>query len=215
MLTNFAGKSRGDPQSSSRGKNQVLRELEDSLIDEHSLFAIGTDGNDLDGEPDDLSQDVEIGPGFFREILDLAQGSDVFFPSGELAENRFGLGQIQDVAGEFLGPIAINLISFADADFVQVAQYVEQHDRQTVDAADPGAVACRHSVEPSAASGASGDRTVFVPRLADVLSNFVIEFTGERSSPDPRGVGFSHTDHAGDGPFRDAAAGMDAATGTV
>ena len=76
-----------------------------------------------------------------------------------------------------------------------LAQHVEQHHRQRVDAAQPGRVADRHGIEPAAAPRPPGDRAVFVAPVANVLADLVVLLGRKRPAADARRIGLHHADH--------------------
>ena len=93
------------------------------------------------------------------------------------------------MAGELRYPAAVDLIGRANFDLFQIAEHVEQHDCETIDAAEPGRIARGHRVEPAAAARAASDRAVFIAAIADVLADRVVLLGRKRPAADASGIG--------------------------
>gem|GEM_PF-2371261 len=179
------------------------------------LDAVGADGNEFHGASDDLFDGAAVLLGVVWEGVEVCDSGDIFLPAWQGAEDWFGCGEIFAAGGQAGGDLPIDLVGFADAEFREPAEDIEQSDGDGVNATDAGAVAGCDGIEPAAAAGATCYGTEFVAGDADAIADVVIEFGGEWSSADAGGVGFGDADHADDGAFRDAAAIVNTAAGAV
>ena len=174
------------------------------------LLPVRPDGDHFHRPAQQLAEPVEILPGIGRQIADAADVADLLLPAGQRLVDRHHPAKIVHVAGKIGGPLAVQFVGGANLQFRQLAQNVQQHHRQHVDAAEAGGIAGGHGVEPAAAPGPPRDRAVLVPPAADVLARLVVLLGGERSAADPRGIGLDDADDLGDVSTGHARAGRNA-----
>ena len=75
-----------------------------------------------------------------RQIAEMPDAGNLLRQPGNVSYTG-GAAQIVDVTGKSRHAAAVDFVSRADFDFGQSAQHVQQHDRQSIDAAQPGGVA--------------------------------------------------------------------------
>jgi len=95
-------------------------------------------------------------------------------------------------------------------DFVEIAEYIQQHDRQDVDAAEPRRVASRDGVEPSATARTPGHRAVLVAAVAQMLAGRVVLLGRKGPAAHASAVRLDDPDDAIQVPARHTAARRDA-----
>ena len=97
----------------------------------------------------------------------------------------------QDVGGAAVG----QGVAHAQFDFVDAVHHIELGDAHAADAVDlDGTFECG-GVEPTAAAGAAGYRTKFMPALSQTGAHFVKKLGGKRAGADTGGVGFHNAQH--------------------
>ena len=85
-------------------------------------------------------------------------------------------------------PLPVELVGRADPQLGQLAEYVQKHDRQAVDAAEPRGVAGGDDVEPAATPRPPRDGAVFIAPVANVLADRVVLLGGKRTASHPRAI---------------------------
>ena len=116
-------------------------------------------------------------------------------PAGNRSVNRFHACQVFDVTGKIGRPLAVEFVGLADLHLVEFAENIEQSDRQAVDAADACAVTGGDGIEPAASPRTARDGSIFVPGLANMLSDIVVEFGRKRPLADARRICLGNAEH--------------------
>ena len=187
----------------------------DSTLIQNRLGSVGADADDLDGLLHDLGDGVDVGSGSGGQVFELGHAGDVGLPAFDCAVDRLGGCQVFDVRGEILGTLAIDFVGFADLQFGEFAQNIQEHQGDAIDAGDFRTVASRDGIEPATATRTTSDGAEFVPFLADVVAGFIEEFGGAGATADAGRVRLDDANHLRDETLGETRAVVNPGSGAV
>ncbi len=153
-------------------------------------MACGADGDDFERDAKVMFEAGDVVLGLGGQLVEVGDVVESVVPAGEGFVEGLGLGELQGVGGEPVCALALNVVVGADVEFVEGGEDIQKHEGGTGCAGDGDGVAQRDGVDPAAAARASRGGAVLVAAIADLCAGGIVEFGGEWSGADARGVGF-------------------------
>src|SRR6266508_1116585 len=139
-----------------------------------SLLALLADSYQAGRHPDrGLDQfDVVLCGG--RQVLPVMGVACRRRPARQAFVHRTTPRQLLSLGRKVVDLLAVQLVSQADLQLVQLIQDVEAGDRERVKPVHDDRMARRDDIEPAAASRSPGGRAVLVPSVTDVLARLIV-----------------------------------------
>ena len=108
------------------------------------------------------------------------------------------------MGGQIVVGHAVQIIADADFQFLESVEHVQFGQRNAGHARYRKRLPHQHGVKPAAAALTPGDRAEFMTAFAKPLADIVVQFGGERSGSDARGIGLGNSEYIAGAGWSDA-----------
>src|SRR5262245_6307921 len=132
-------------------EDQIQSAAAQDLRLDDCLVAFGSGRDKRERRAGQLGQPCDILARLFRQIFKLRHADGLLSPPRHRFVDRLGLRHLVGVVWDLISLPAVDSITDADFDFVQVVKHVELGQRQRVQSVDHHGVARDHGVEPTGA----------------------------------------------------------------